>query len=133
MTYAAGAGHLELDVHVRVCWVAKAEVDRILVEEHEAANWRILLFRKKIKLLHADWAGMRRVLNVIKPVIEEYATYVKEDSPAKCYAVQAGLNGKKVPWHEEDWGLIVSGSEVNGNFMEPRDISPFFVRMSCCT
>jgi hypothetical protein len=125
MTYAAGAGHLELDVHVQVCWVAKAEVDWILMEEHEAAKWRILLFWKKIMLLHADRAGMRRVLNVIKPVIEECATYVKEDCPAKCYAVRAGLNGKKVPWHEDDWGLIMSGREVNGHYMEPRDISPF--------
>jgi hypothetical protein len=125
MTYAAGAGQLELDVHVRVCWVAKTEVERILMEEHEAAEWRILLFRKKIKLLHADRAGMRRVLNVIRPVIEECATYVEEESPAKCYAVRARLNGKKVPWHEDDWGLIQSGREVNGYFMEPRGISPY--------
>jgi hypothetical protein len=110
MTYAAGAGQLELDVHVRVCWVAKTGVDRILMEEHEAAEWRIHLFRKKIKLLHADRAGMRRVLKVIKPVIKECATYVKEKSPAKCYAVRAGLNGKKVPWHEDDWGFMMSDS-----------------------
>jgi hypothetical protein len=125
MTYTAGAGHLELDVHVRVCWVPKAEVDRILVEEHELATGRMEDFCKQITQLHADRAGMRRVLNVVRPVVEQYAAYAKEGCRVKCFAVRAILNGKKVPWDEEDWGLFVSRSEVNRDYMEPREQSPY--------
>jgi hypothetical protein len=116
---------LELDVHVRVCWVPKAEVDRILVEEHELATGRMEDFRKQITQLHAERAGMGRVLNVVRPVVERYATYAKEGCRLKCFAVRAILNGKKVPWDEEDWGLFVSGSEVNRDYMEPREQSPY--------
>jgi hypothetical protein len=124
MTYVAGVVHLELDVHVRVCWVPKAEVDRILVEEHEAATKRMELFRTQITQLHADWAGMRRVLNVVRPVVEQYATYAKEGCRVKCFAVRAILNRKKVPWDEEDWELL-SGSKVSRDCITPRKLSPF--------
>jgi hypothetical protein len=125
MTYAAGAGRLELDVHVRVCWVPKAEVDRILVEEHESATKRMEEFCKQITQLHAERAGMRRVLNVVRPVVERYATYAKEGCRLKCFAVRAILTGKKVPWDEEDWGLFVSGSELNRDFSGFRELSPY--------
>jgi hypothetical protein len=125
MTYAADAGHLELDVHVRVCWVPKSEVDRILVDEHAAATERVDNFFATIRQLHTERAPMKRILAVVTPVVEQYATYAKEGCCAQCYAVRAILNGKKVPWHEEDWGMIASGRDVNSHCMEHRDISPF--------
>jgi hypothetical protein len=105
--------------------VPNAEVDWIRVEEHELATKRMDSFRTQITQLHADRAGMRRVLNVVRPVVEQYATYAKEGCRVKCFAVRAILNGKKVPWDEEDWGLIVNGSELNPNFINFRELSPY--------
>jgi hypothetical protein len=102
-------------------------VDRILTEDHVAATGRIDNFCARIRQLHAERASMKRVLAVIKPVVERYAMYVKEGCRAKRHAVRALLNGKKVPWHEEDWGEFESAGNVDDELIMPREISPFCV------
>jgi hypothetical protein len=103
MTYAADAGHLELDVHVRVCWVPKREVDRILVDEHAAATERVDNFFATIKQLHTERAPMKRILAVVTPISDTEFGLIGFEAPEGALYLAGGFARKRlkkfIPYH----------------------------------